>query len=55
MSKGLRNISFGRDEVIRRRLTQNIKGLGYWAAFDAQNNKRIEQEKEAERKAKANG
>ena len=36
MSKSLRSIpQEKRQEAIRRRLEQKIKGLGYWAAVDA--------------------
>lgn len=41
MAKGLRNMSeIERREAVRRRLANGTKGLGYWAAVDAQ--KRIE-------------
>ena len=37
MSKSLRSMSeLERKEAIARRLASNTKGLGYWAAVDAQ-------------------
>lgn len=37
MSKSLRSMSeFERKAAIARRLASNTKGLGYWAAVDAQ-------------------
>lgn len=35
MAKGLCNIHQGKDEAIRRRLANPIRGLGFWGAVDA--------------------
>lgn len=36
MSKGLRNMSKDeREQAIRRRLSNTVRGLGYWGAVDA--------------------
>lgn len=47
MSKGLRNYTGPMlKRVVERRLKDNTKGLGYWAAYDYHNRKMLKEGKQ---------